>query len=232
MEPTERVILNVGGKKFETLAETLYQADYFRNLLSGEKWTCSIRNGEPVFVNRCGGLFKHVHRWLLDHRYSLPEKCLPEFDFYGISVRVLEKKEKSSKLDEGAQILQPLSVLMFQAEFGPRWVRFQNFLFPRKRLTWVKFNSQRYVKFYFDKEFISCQMDGSLFLVEALDDFVRRVAFEGEQVCAADGTQWYFPERMKRPIVYDCDPFSSPSDRGFCYPISDGEVFQRMLQLT
>lgn len=78
------VVIDVGGKLFKTRVETLARAEYFHRIFVSSHWAHSIDDRNSFFVDRCPGLFKHVLRLLRDSNYALPEKCLPELNFYGV----------------------------------------------------------------------------------------------------------------------------------------------------
>jgi hypothetical protein len=129
----ERVELDVGGKRFVTTVETLVQARYFHNLLRSEQWLPAPK-GQPIFVNRCPGLFKHVLRLLLDHDYALPEKCLNELKYYGVD---------SEPLKPSPSVVKDFSIPGLVVWVGPAVLRLGKFVVPIKKLCGVTLSGRK-----------------------------------------------------------------------------------------
>lgn len=222
---TDRVRLNVGGKKFETLVETLAQCRYFENLLSGERWVPVAKSEQPIFVNRCGRLFKHLLRWLVDRRYRLPTECLAELDFYGIEAAPSPPK-----------VLR-LCARPFEVAVGPRWASIHTLVFPRERLVWVQkvrfleggsseIVSSSELALYLSGESSHVRvkippLDSDLDVEDLVDRFVRAVAFEGEVARRAPGSCWYIPTRLSAPLALTSNGFLPPCALGNRVEISD-----------
>lgn len=85
---TERVRLNVGGRKFETDKSALVGGSgYFAAMFSGG-WKESADS--TVFIDRCGDKFSHVlevirNGGLVDEDF--PPSCRRELDFYQVAIR-------------------------------------------------------------------------------------------------------------------------------------------------
>lgn len=93
LKPMSRVILNVGGTRFETTYSTLEKSIYFKSLFKYE--TDDLKE---IFLDRDPGIFKHVLRYLRDIHYPYPRKYLSELDFYGIQLsRSLNNNVHASK---------------------------------------------------------------------------------------------------------------------------------------
>lgn len=103
MSTDRRIRLNVGGIVYETTADTLSQSSYFRTLIDGS-WSNTINNimneTTPYFIDRCGGIFKHVLRLLRNPSYSYPAKYVDELLYYGVPEPESIDNSAADTLDE------------------------------------------------------------------------------------------------------------------------------------
>lgn len=108
LNSTTWIALNVGGKHFKTTVDTIQSSRFLRSLVSGN-WlegspiTTSSDTPENIKVfriNRCGGIFKHILRLLLDPSYDYPMKYVNELDYYGIDyIRPTVCRTTDEKID-------------------------------------------------------------------------------------------------------------------------------------
>lgn len=80
----KKVVLDVGGVKFVTRESTLIKAPYFEVLI--HNFECTNVNDilYPEFIDRDPEAFKYILNHLRDSRYEVPDKYLPDMDYYGI----------------------------------------------------------------------------------------------------------------------------------------------------
>lgn len=79
----KRIVLNVGGRRFETTVGTLVNgSDYFKAMI--ERW--NITNNGEIFIDRSGKIFEHVLCLLRDPNYDYPIIYKNELEFYQINV--------------------------------------------------------------------------------------------------------------------------------------------------
>lgn len=60
----EKIKLNVGGKVFHTLKETLKQSPFFNTLLEGDMQGHAMTEEGEIIVDKNGTLFEHVLNYL------------------------------------------------------------------------------------------------------------------------------------------------------------------------
>lgn len=78
----DTVVLNVGGKHFETTIQTLTSnSKYFESYFS--RW--NEDSSTKIFIDRDPGIFTHVLRLMRDPSYAYPQKYLSELDFFQIT---------------------------------------------------------------------------------------------------------------------------------------------------
>lgn len=91
----KRVILNIGGTKFETFKSTLTtRSIYFRAMLSG----LYRDDKEDIFIDRDPELFKHLLRFMRDPKYNFPINCFSEMLYFGIESE--EEKTETQVIPE------------------------------------------------------------------------------------------------------------------------------------
>jgi hypothetical protein len=87
--------LKVSGKYYEILEGILVKSGYFKSLLS-EKY--KEKKDDIITINRSSMLFDHIHAYLCDPLYNLPEYCYRELEFYQITPTELTDVKQSEKL--------------------------------------------------------------------------------------------------------------------------------------
>lgn len=70
------ITLDVGGTIFKINQKHLLKSEFFQNLFED----CSY--GEPIFIDRCPHIFKHVLGYLRDNTYPYPKRYSFELDFF------------------------------------------------------------------------------------------------------------------------------------------------------
>src|ERR1700754_2657091 len=82
----DRVILNIGGTRFETTWSTLSPAGYFKSIYERFLTSSTYPNSQEIFVDRDPENFREVLSFLRDQQHQIPKKLLYELEFYGIDV--------------------------------------------------------------------------------------------------------------------------------------------------
>jgi len=90
--PTKVINLNVGGKRYTTTLTTLtQQSDSMLGAMFSGRHELVLDNEKNVFIDRDGGLFKHVLSLLRDGDHweppldsALRRSLVKEFDYYGL----------------------------------------------------------------------------------------------------------------------------------------------------
>ena len=96
---SHHVILNVGGKLFETTSDTLIKSKYFVTRLNGD-WN----EKEIMFVDRNPNAFEDILNYMRDINHRVNRKYKYELDFYAITYT------EDNLYDEDAKINNLLEV--------------------------------------------------------------------------------------------------------------------------
>jgi hypothetical protein len=83
-QPSDWIVLNIGGKKFETTITTLKNIPYFASLDHFHKETFKGTKDSPFHVDADPTIFKHVLRYARNPSYVIPKQFLPMISFWGI----------------------------------------------------------------------------------------------------------------------------------------------------
>ncbi|CAO3696848.1 unnamed protein product [Rhizopus stolonifer] len=87
----EKIKLNVGGKVFHTLKETLKRSPFFNTLLEGDMQGHAMTEEGEIIVDKNGTLFEYVLSYLRTRNLdwisdkTLLQRLNVEADFYGLS---------------------------------------------------------------------------------------------------------------------------------------------------
>lgn len=125
--------INVGGKPFYTKQKTLVQSNYFQSLLaeSMDKRTYTGINNDEIFIDRNGGIFRHVLQYLRLGKIfvkddNILKKLKIEANYYGLSelenqvdakVRLLsESKDEYMFLDTNKLLEEYIGKIQISSE--------------------------------------------------------------------------------------------------------------------
>lgn len=93
---SERIILNVGGEKFETRKSTLEHLQYFRDFFNSHFYNLEDKDSE-IFIDRDPKAFRLILNAMRDPTYIIPAKYWNETKFYGLGQREDLKIPQNSK---------------------------------------------------------------------------------------------------------------------------------------
>jgi hypothetical protein len=89
---TTIITLDVGGKLFKINKELLIaKSEYFDNFFKDNK-----TYEEPLYIDRCPHIFKHILGYIRDTNYPFPEKYQSEYDYFLLipNKKVNDNKDK------------------------------------------------------------------------------------------------------------------------------------------